>query len=68
MKLFQQKTKIQKFDTAKEFVEEYGICESDFILASKSIYEAYFAPLNLNAHVAFKNSYGAGEPTDLMMH
>ena len=67
MKLFQQKTKIQKFDTAKEFVEEYGICESDFILASRSIYEAYFTPLNLKAHVAFKNSYGVGEPTDLMI-
>ena len=67
MKAFQQKTKIQTFKTAKEFVEEYQICESDFILASRSIYEAYFAPLNLKAHVAFKNSYGAGEPTDLMI-
>ena len=36
MKAFQQKTKIQTFKTAKEFVEEYQICESDFILASRT--------------------------------
>ena len=39
MKVFQQKSKIQKFTDVKEFVGEYQICESDFILASKSIYE-----------------------------
>ena len=67
MKVFQQKSKIQKFYDVKEFAEEYQICETDFILASKSIYEAYFAPLNLKAHVEFKSKYGAGEPTDLMI-
>ena len=68
MKLFQQRTKIQKFDKAEEFVKEYGIGEKDFILASKSIYEAYFAPLSLPAHVEYKSKYGAGEPTDLMIN
>ena len=67
MKVFQQKSKIQKFANAKGFVEEYQICESDFILASKSIYEEYFAPLQLKAHVEFKSKYGAGEPTDIMI-
>ena len=67
MKVFQQKSKIQKFYDVKEFVEEYQICESDFVLASKSIYEAYFAPLNLKAHVEFKSKYGVGEPTDIMI-
>ncbi|MGN1266623.1 MAG: 4-hydroxybutyrate dehydrogenase [Dorea sp.] len=67
MKVFQQKTKIQKFEYVQDFIAEYNICESDFILASKSIYETYFAPLNLKATVAFKSTYGAGEPTDIMM-
>ena len=67
MKIFQQKSKIQKFYDVKEFVEEYQIGESDFILASKSIYEEYFAPLQLKAHVEFKSKYGAGEPTDIMI-
>lgn len=67
MKVFQQKSKIQKFEYIEDFVAEYGICESDYILASKSIFDTYFAPLNLKAHVAFKSTYGAGEPTDTMM-
>lgn len=67
MKVFQQKSKIQKFEQVKEFVEEYQIGESDFILASRSIYEAYFEPLNLKAHVVYKSSYGVGEPTDVMI-
>lgn len=67
MKVFQQKSKIQKFNTPQEFVAEYDICESDFILASKSIYDTYFADLNLKATVAFKSQYGQGEPTDVMI-
>lgn len=67
MKLFQQKTKIQKFDHVKEFVEEYQIGKDDFILASKSTYDAYLAPLGLEAHVEYKSKYGAGEPTDVMI-
>ncbi len=68
MKLFQQKTKIQKFDSAKAFVEEYRIGNGDFILASRSAYEAYFAPVGIEAHVEYKGKYGTGEPTDLMIN
>lgn len=67
MKLFQQKTKVQKFSSAKEFVEEYQIGRGDFILASKSAYDTYFAPLGIEAHVEYKSKYGAGEPTDIMI-
>lgn len=67
MKLFQQRTRIQKFEHAAEFVKEYQIGKGDFILASKSAYETYFAPLVIDAHVEYKSKYGAGEPTDLMI-
>lgn len=67
MKLFMQKPLIQKFDHAKEFAEAYQIGEGDFILASRHIYETYFAPLHLKAHVEYKSKYGAGEPTDIMI-
>lgn len=67
MKLFQQKTKVQRFDSARAFVEEYQIGKGDFILASRSVYETYFAPLVTEAHVEYKSKYGAGEPTDLMI-
>lgn len=67
MKLFQQRTNIQKFDSAKAFTEEYQIGKGDFILASKSAYETYFAPLGIEAHVEYKSKYGSGEPTDQMI-
>lgn len=67
MKLFQQKTKVQKFQSAKAFAEEYQIGEGDFILTSGNVYETWFAPLGIKAHVEYKSKYGVGEPTDLMI-
>ena len=67
MKVFQQKSKIQKFSDAEEFVREYQIGKGDFVLASRHIYETYFAPLKIEAHVEYKSKYGAGEPTDVMI-
>lgn len=67
MKLFQQKTNIQTFKNVALFAEEFQIGENDFILASKSIFNEYFAELNLNAHIEFKSKYGDGEPTNTMM-
>lgn len=67
MQLFRNKTAVKSFTHAAEFAEEFKIGPSDFILASRRMYEKYFAPLNLTAHVEFKSKYGAGEPTDLMI-
>ncbi len=67
MKLFQQKTTIETYKTAADFVKEYKIGEEDFILASKSTFDTYFAPLDINARVEYKSKYGAGEPTDAMI-
>ena len=67
MKLFQQKSVIEKYDDVKSFVEAYNIGADDFILATKRIYETCFAPLNLKAHVEYKSKYGSGEPTDVMI-
>lgn len=67
MKLFQQKTKVEKYQTAEEFVQEYQIGKGDFILTSKSVYDAHFSSMGLGASVAFKGDYGKGEPTDEMI-
>ena len=67
MKLFQEKPIVEKYSRAKDFVSEYGIGKGDFILASKGVYEKYFAPLGLEAHVEYKGKYGQGEPTDGMI-
>lgn len=67
MKVFQQKSKIQQFEDVRDFVKEYEIGEGDFILASRTIYDKYFASLGLKACVKYKDTYGKGEPTDIMM-
>ena len=46
MKLFQQYPEVQKYTEPAEFVKDYDIKESDFILASKSIYDKYFKEMN----------------------
>ena len=68
MKLFQEKPQVQQYKTAKEFVEAFSIGKGDFILASKSIYESYFAGLCNEAEVRFKTDYGKSEPTDIMLN
>lgn len=67
MKIFQEKPQVQQFVSAADFVKEYGIGKGDFILASKSIYDAYFEGLCEGAEVRFKTDYGKSEPTDIML-
>lgn len=67
MKLFHQFPEVQSYKTVQEFVNTFDITEKDFILATKTIYNKYFAELDLKAVVHFKSEYGAGEPTDAMI-
>ena len=57
MRAFQQKTCVHQFSDAKSFAEAFQINEKDFILASKTAYDAFFGPLNLK-DVVFKRNYG----------
>lgn len=68
MKLFQEKTEVYKYDKAAEFIRDFQIGEGDFIVAGKSVFEAYFQELcSSGAVVHFKSEYGQGEPTDQMV-
>lgn len=68
MKLFQEKPVVEKYDHAEDFAESWQIGKGDFILASRTIYEKYFAHLSIEAHVEYKSKYGKGEPTDVMIN
>ena len=57
---------IHKFDTAKEFAEEFAIGEGDLVLTNQYIYEPYFGSMNLGCDVIYQEKYGAGEPSDEM--
>lgn len=67
MRLFQERPIVEKYGRAEDFAAEYGIGKGDFILASRGVYEKYFAPLALEAHVEYKGKYGKGESTDGMI-
>lgn len=68
MKLFQEKTEVYRYEKAADFMQEFGIGEGDFVLAGKSVFEAYFQDLQRSgAVVHFKSEYGQGEPTDQMV-
>ena len=68
MNMFRNISQAQKYADPAEFVREFGINEKDFILASKSIYNKYFAGMDLKAKVFFKADYGRSEPTDAMVN
>lgn len=67
MKVFQERPQVHKFQNAAAFVEEFQIGKGDFILATKTIFEMYFAEACKEATVRFKSDYGNGEPTDQML-
>lgn len=67
MELFREVTRISKYKSVENFVREIKTGETDFIFASKAIFETYFAKYDLKGCVHYKSEYGNGEPTDLMI-
>ena len=67
MDVFQQKTKILQYETVQEFLRDFTFQKKDYILASRSIYEAFFRDSTGRASIAFHSDYGQGEPDDRML-
>ena len=67
MDIFQQTTKILQYAAVNEFLQEFSFREGDYILASRSIYEAFFQDAAKQAAIAFHSDYGRGEPNDSML-
>ena len=61
------KPTIFKYDTAKEFVEEFKPGKGDLVITNEYIYNPYFEDLKLDCDVIFQEKYGAGEPSDDMV-
>lgn len=53
MDVFQQKTKILQYETVQEFLRDFTFQKKDYILASRSIYEAFFRDSTGRASIAF---------------
>jgi len=57
---------LHKFQSCKEFADEFQIGKGDLILTNEFIYKPCFGALNLQADVIYQEKYGAGEPSDEM--
>lgn len=60
------KPELHSFDSCSEFAEEFKLCDSDLILTNEYIFNPYFGDLNLKCSIIYQESYGMGEPTDVM--
>ena len=67
MKQIIVRPELHKFDTCKEFVQEFALGEKDLVLTNEYIYQPYFGEMGLSVHTIFQEKYGAGEPTDVMV-
>ena len=53
--------------TCEQFVQEFNVGKDDLILTNQYIYDPNFGELGLEANVIFQETYGVGEPTDIMV-
>lgn len=68
MKQLSLSSRINKFDTCKEFVEEFDFKESDLIITCEYIFEPYFKDMDIKAQVIYQEKFGQGEPNDDMVN
>ncbi len=61
------KPTLYKFNTCKEFVNEFKLGRGDLVLTNKYIFDPYFGGLGIDLAVIYQENYGEGEPTDLMV-
>lgn len=58
---------IYKYETAREFAEEFQLGKGDLVITNAYIYDPFFGALALDCDVIFQERYGKGEPSDDMV-
>lgn len=64
MKLFELKPKIYKYDSSKEFLNEFNIGEKDLIFTNRFLFEGFFKQLQVKCNYIFQEDYNLKEPSD----
>lgn len=67
MKQIMIKPELHKFQTCREFADEFKLTDKDLILTNEYIFDPYFKSLNVPVKTIFQEKFGAGEPTDVMV-
>ena len=57
---------LYRFGSCEEFAKELHLCGEDLVLTNRYIYDPYFGKLGLDVKLLYQETYGAGEPTDVM--
>ena len=68
MELINISTKINKFDTLKDFFMEFQVGQKDLILTHEFLYDGFMKDLNTSSSYIMQEKYGTGEPSDEMMN
>ncbi len=61
------KPSVYKFNSCKEFAEEFEVGKGDLVLSNEYIFKPNFGGLNLPVATIFQEQFGTGEPTDVMV-
>ena len=67
MKMLELKPKLYKFETFKDFAEEFNLNKKDLIITNEFLYDPFMKELNLGCFKVFQEKYGFGEPSDEMI-
>lgn len=59
---------LHKFNSFKEFSQEFNIGEEDCIFTNEFLYESFMKDISLKADFVFQEKYGMGEPSDEMIN
>ncbi|MHB1315784.1 MAG: iron-containing alcohol dehydrogenase [Christensenellales bacterium] len=59
--------RIHKYDSFREFAEDFGFEKTDVFIVNPFIYNNYVLPLVKDATVIHPKEFGSGEPTDEMI-
>lgn len=64
MMLLEIKPKIIKFDSCKNFIEDFSIGDKDLIFTNKFLYKTFLEELALKCSYIFQEDYNLKEPSD----
>lgn len=67
MREFKMYSKIQFYDSFREFMRENSLNGNDLILTNNAIYNRFVCPLPLSCRVLLTSAFGHGEPTVAMV-
>ncbi len=58
---------LYKFNSAKEFIDDFSPCKDDLMITCEYIFKPFFSSFDIQSQIIFQEKFGAGEPSDEMI-